>query len=718
MNASTHSQSTRAAGKLAAWGLDVALLAFWLASAAVAFFFKHTQLFIGFDGAYMRDLARRQFEWDVPVLTTNIDLFQGVGDLFFSGLNFTLLPSFIAGSSLGATVAAKVVTYTIALAEITVSIVVFARTIELGRTEALAAALIMSLLVFPFYRTGAIYPILALVPHLATFIAVSLFIASAYIRFGRRGIRHDLPYAAIFLLLALWFVHAGILVLVIAGPSLLVAFVSGLFAAHDKRERRAKLGLAVSSIVIFCGAIAYLLGLLLNTAPITAPMELENDRLSLEFASILFHWSTRGPAGTIFVLVAILGALSSIFDHSRPTLRIFAIALLTYLTGRLSFWVATTQFDIWRGPAALYFEFYVYPLYAIFAVVLVARLVELVGLKLPYIPPHYVRTGLVATAAALALVFARITPSLTWGFPYPPAPTALTPFLEAELGVKPPAPFRGRVATLTGRAIDRGVSWIDVHRLDATVQRNFGNDMRLVGLHYFGLPGFFQYGSTITPAFYALTSRLLSDPRDRQLRSVSVLRRYEPTVLAMLGIRYVVTDAPLEGAMLESRVDAGPRALYLYAVPRPNLGDYSPTKVIPSGSATDTLVGMARPDFNPVREIFADIPGGADRLSQARDARLTFDGTGLTVTSVSDSRSVLLLPLEFSRCLAVTARSGEPVLLRANLLLTGLVFSGRVDATIALHTGPFINPTCRLRDLMDLLALGIRDVPTNIRLAR
>ena len=56
--------------------------------------------------------------------------------------------------------AAKVVTYPVALAELTLAMVVFARTLHVGRTSALAAALLAALLVFPFYGTGAIYPVL------------------------------------------------------------------------------------------------------------------------------------------------------------------------------------------------------------------------------------------------------------------------------------------------------------------------------------------------------------------------------------------------------------------------------------------------------------------------------------------------------------------------------------------------------------------------------
>ena len=46
-------------------------------------------------------------------------------------------------------------------------------------------------------------------------------------------------------------------------------------------------------------------------------------------------------------------------------------------------------------------------------------------------------------------------------------------------------------------------------------------------------------------------------------------------------------------------------------------------------------------------------------------------------------------------------------LLRADLLLTGVLFSGDLDARIALNTGPFVNPLCRLDDVADDKLMGI-----------
>ena len=135
--------------------------------------------------------------------------------------------------------------------------------------------------------------------------------------------------------------------------------------------------------------------------------------------------------------------------------------------------------------------------------------------------------------------------------------------------------FRGRTANMTGRSIDRSISWPELHNIDGAAMHATGNEMRVAGLHVFGIPGFFQYSPLMTPAFYATTSRLLARPGDRQMRNVSVLRNIEPRILAMFGVRFVITDAPFDGAgSLRATLDTNGETFYLYEIARPNLGSY------------------------------------------------------------------------------------------------------------------------------------------------
>ena len=125
MNTAVSSGSEQSVQRRIRWeAFDAGLLALWLVAGTIALATKPWELFRHFDGGYMRELARRQFEWGVPGFTTSIDFFQGVGDLFFSGLSFTLLPSYVIASFFGPTDTAKVIVYSVTLAEFTVAAVI------------------------------------------------------------------------------------------------------------------------------------------------------------------------------------------------------------------------------------------------------------------------------------------------------------------------------------------------------------------------------------------------------------------------------------------------------------------------------------------------------------------------------------------------------------------------------------------------------------------
>ena len=86
---------------------------------------------------------------------------------------------------------------------------------------------------------------------------------------------------------------------------------------------------------------------------------------------------------------------------------------------------------------------------------------------------------------------------------------------------------------------------------------------------------------------------------------------------------------------------------------------------------------------------------------------------GFRIAAESDGRSLLLLPLQFSRCLRT--RAAQPWvdlstirLLRGNAVQTLLVFEKRVDVRVRFEFGLLGGARCRERDARDLAALGLR----------
>lgn len=691
----------------------------WLFGVIVALCFRGPMLMAGFDGGFMRDISLRQFAWRVPLFSASIDWFQGLGDMFMPG-NFRLLPSFVAASFVGDVGAMKVVLYTGLAAEVSIAVWLFARALCVSRPIALAAMLITCIVDFPFYGRGLVWSILSLAPQIGSFIACAFVMMAAFLWTGRLSPRANVLLAGVGLALATWMMLANVTGIILAGPLLLLCAVSGIIAAADRAERRFKIGLLLVAAILLTvgGPAVYVAGVVLDTAPSVFPLELVNDRATFQFASILFHWNVFGPVGPLLVMLAVAGAVVAMFDRSRPTLRVFAFTLVTYLVSRLTFAALTIMFDFWRGPSPLYFEFFVVPLYAIFAAYFCARIVGSISARTGWQPPtRVVELGIMASGVALAIAFAATSPVYDYYFHFPQRSNSMIGLLADESAMPPGSEFRGRTAVMTGRTIEQSISWPQIHNIGGGIWKGTGNDMRAAGLHQFDIPGLFQYGSTMTPAFYAFTSRLLARPGDGQMRNVSVLRRIDPRTLAMLGVRFVVTDAPYEGAatlratLPYSGAPFADGSLYLYEITHPNLGDYSPTIVTRSADATAIINRLAAADFDPSREILADVPGGPHMLVPAQASRLTFDGVSLRIQAESAGQSLLLLPLEFSRCLKARASAGAPTLFRANLLETGVLFSGRLDAKLAIRTGAFYRPWCRLQDYFDARALRVGHVP-------
>lgn len=689
--------------------IQATVIVIWLCGSGFAFWRNRSLLFAGFDGSYMLDIATRQISWRTPLQSAMIDWYQGLGGLFAS-FNARLMPGFYPVAYFGGSEFSKVLSYCWFLAELTLAILFLTRALQLGVATGALAAAVTCLLMFPFYDYGLLYWIMAFVPQLSSSMAVALVMVGAIIRFGRRG-NSDLLHGGLFLAGVAWFLFASALGVILVVPLLGISSLAAIIASEDRRERLRKLVLLTCCAIIFftTGPALYLAGLLLNNAANIFPLELQNDRATFLFASILFHWESFGPSGTMLVLTAVVGAVLSAFNRSNRALRILAITLVTYLSTRLIFAVLVIAFDFWRGPSPLYFEFFVIPIYALFAAVLALFCLKRLPLRLP-------QTGLAAVifiaAGALAVQLTTLKPPRPAATPFPPRPTEITRLLQETVSQRPGERFRGRVANMIGRTADGGITWPQLHQIDNSIVAALGNDHRLVGLHMSAIPTLFNYNSTISPAFYLVTRTLLARPEDRQMRSVSVLRQVNPTILQLLGVSHLITDSTNDKGRLQASLIVNPGlTLRLYRFDAPNLGDYSPTRLLVASTAAAMLGRMEAPDFDPRRDAIVEPGLDIGPLVPAVHAEVSFQRDTLRVRAVSSGRSLIVLPYEYSRCIRFGQES-KAQLLRVNLLHLGLLFEGEVDLRLIHSTGPFVSPGCLLKDRSDMLDLDITNTAT------
>jgi hypothetical protein len=99
-----------------------------------------------------------------------------------------------------------------------------------------------------------------------------------------------------------------------------------------------------------------------------------------------------------------------------------------------------------------------------------------------------------------------------------------------------------------------------------------------------------------------------------------------------------------------------------------------------------------------------------ETLVPARDVQLSLIHGGFHLSGHSSGTSLVVLPQQFSNCLR--ARDERVRIVRADLLMTGVIFSGEVDTDILFDYGIF-TPGCRRADLADMRRLQV-NIPSRM----
>ena len=304
-----------------------------------------------------------------------------------------------------------------------------------------------------------------------------------------------------------------------------------------------------------------------------------------------------------------------------------------------------------------------------------------------------------------------ISPSLNYEVAavYPPRATKIIQFLQNEISLAPGDQFKGRLATFTGLtdATSRK-TWIDLHGLDQQLIQALGNDHRMVGLWFYNIPTLFEYSPLISPAFHAYGKRFLALPQDGQIRNVITMRNIQIKYLQSIGVRFIVTDIPRNELSLRVQIPVPNFGfLYLYELPFPNLGQYSPYEVEVSKSVNETLDMLGRDDFDFTKQFVAS-DNIDTKLVPASDVSFFYGNGFIHIKASSTGTSLLALPLEYSHCIDINqidSSMGKGKMLRVNLLQSGLLFEKSIDAKLRYFTGPYSNSSCRLADSIEFRRL-------------
>jgi hypothetical protein len=282
--------------------------------------------------------------------------------------------------------------------------------------------------------------------------------------------------------------------------------------------------------------------------------------------------------------------------------------------------------------------------------------------------------------------------------------------------------YSGSVATFTGPDDQKKQLWTQRVTTDYYLLNSVGNDLRTIGLWQFDIPTLTQVSTTMTPQYFLAVAELLARPTDIQTRDFIGMTRPNGPMMALWGVRYVISDKPLHFGKerLEMPVKLSDPPVYgspirLYELNEPNLGDYSPTEVVAAPDAKSMLAHMREPSFDGRKVVITDarLEG---RFVPAREASLIVEKGGLRLKASSPGESLLVLPVQYSHCWTRRRNDLEKLsFFRANLMQLGVRFKGDISVRLDHRFGPLWNSSCRREDGSDTERLRMsqaRSVPS------
>jgi hypothetical protein len=152
--------------------------------------------------------------------------------------------------------------------------------------------------------------------------------------------------------------------------------------------------------------------------------------------------------------------------------------------------------------------------------------------------------------------------------------------------------------------------------------------------------------------------------------------------------------------------------LYVYSLPHPNLTGYAVTQTRHANDAQDAINLLADPSLDPRNvAVLTESMRLPPPLVPARRSTLLVERGGYRVEAETAGTSLLVLPLEYSHCLRADLTGSGPVpprLIRANLAMAAILFSGEVKGTLKLRYGP-LSSSCRFADWREADALRLGD---------
>jgi hypothetical protein len=709
-------------------------------------------IFYGYDSQSFRTLLGASYRLSNVLFGLGIDFVNGLGNVS-SVPNPHWFPSVLLASAPSGNIEDGPLAYAIAATELFAATLLCGRALALKLSVSIAAGWLITLATWPLFVSPKIVTLWVFTPTHAEILSVSVLVTTAALCMRARPIWRPILLTAIAFFGLTHVVLGDPTSLTLVGP--VVAISAGVsFLLSSNQSERLTIFLCWAVIAVACfvlGYFHYLWGLLAYTATNFYPDIFTRPHTLFEGETTLLLWVpvyefTMASFGNLtslfsperlFVGGGIVGGIALLWVGS-PNQRRLALSVLIAEAVFLCAGFTNYFWPFWFGPQIRYYELMLFPYFALcicFIVFLPANLVWRVGrnwfsnrafLWVPQIADGAVAIMLSASIGLYATTIgenireqAKQDVAYALASPFPQPETSITHILKAEAKLIPGEPFRGRVAVMTGLSPEvrnHGMAGL-IHHFSQLATGNFHDGP---GLWQDDIPTWLEYNRLMSPARFVLQ------------------RCYAVPLLRAAGVRFVITDLPIpwdiprltsgeakhraeltiptpssaQQLLLSSSSHSTFESfrLHLYELNNPNLGQFSPVEVKEAEDARSLFNTLCLSLSDPDHTVFGAVES-AGPLRKASLESFTIARDGYKVRARSDGSSILLLPIEFSRCLRVVSGLNGPAprLFRADLALTGVLFERRLNADISFRTGPGDASGCRLQDASDAERMKLRN---------
>ena len=218
-----------------------------------------------------------------------------------------------------------------------------------------------------------------------------------------------------------------------------------------------------------------------------------------------------------------------------------------------------------------------------------------------------------------------------------------------------------------------------------------------------GIPTLEENNHMTSPFYLYFFRNLFMRDDDYYMTNLNLFTYPQLHLYPMLGVRQLFSDIPTNRSQQFNLSD---EVFFETNFPNYNYGQYSPKKMIKVDNAREAIVAMADPSFDATQEyVVLNEDIFDDELTGESTGQIKYESNGIRFSGDSNGKTLHILPMIFSNCL--TSEDGN-LLVRVNLLLTGVVFTGQVSDRIT-YSGPPFSNECLKKDILDVERYSLRD---------